>query len=113
MSLKLNLNLHKLPLYNLYLTRVAATLAIFCTVSVFLYGIFLLMAVTHTASRSAAERQITSISAHLGDIEAQYLSEQQTLTPKRAQELGFVKPLAVSTVYATANTHTLTLNTIR
>ena len=99
--------------YNLYLTRLMTILAVFCTFSVFLYGIFLLMAVTHTASRTAAERQMTLISTHMGDIESQYLMEQKTLTLERAQELGYVKPTTVSTVFATADTHTLTLNTIR
>ena len=99
-------------MYNLYLSRVAVTLTILCTLSVFLYGIFLLMAVTHTAGRTVAERQMNDLTAHLGDMEMQYLSEQRSLTPERAVALGFVKPVEVSSVY-TADTHTLTLNTTR
>ena len=105
--------MHSITLYNTYLTRVAAALTIVCTLSVFLYGIFLLMAVTHTAGRTAAERQITNLSAHLGDMEMQYLTEQKSLTPERALALGFVAPSAVSTVYTAADTNTLTLNSNR
>ncbi len=97
----------------MYLTRTIALLGMCCTLSVFLYGIFLLMAVTHTASRTAAERQINKISAHLGDIEMAYLTQQKALTPERAAELGFVKPQSVSTVFASAGSKTLTLNEIR
>ena len=95
------------------MNRTIAVLGVFCTLSVFLYGIFLLMAVTHTASRTGAERQINKISAHLGDIEMTYLTQQKTLTPERAAELGFVKSTTVSTVFASANSKTLTLNQIR
>ena len=105
--------MHKLALYNIYLSRIITVLSVCCAVSVFLYGIFLLMAVTHTASRTAAERQINQISAHLGDIEMAYLTQQKALTPERAAELGFVKPQSVSTVFASAGSKTLTLNEIR
>lgn len=97
----------------MYLSRMIVVLGVCCTLSVFLYGIFLLMAVTHTASRTEAERQINKISAHLGDIEMTYLTQQKALTPQRAAELGFVKPLTVSTVFASAGSKTLTLNEIR
>ncbi len=105
--------MHTIALYNTYLARAAAVLTILCTLSVFLYGIFLLMAVTHTAGRTAAERQITNLSAHLGDMEMLYLTEQRSLTPERAVALGFVAPAHVSTVYATGDAHTLTLNSNR
>ena len=105
--------MHTITLYNTYLARTAAALTVLCTVSVFLYGIFLLMAVTHTAGRTAAERQITNLSANLGDMEMQYLTEQKSLTPERALALGFVVPTQVSTVYADANAQTLTLNVNR
>ncbi len=99
-----------IAIYNPYVTRSAALLAAFCTLSVFLYGIFLLMAVAHTAARTAAERKINTISAHLGEIEMQYLTQQRSLTPEFAQELGFVKPGEVSTVFATAATRSLSIN---
>lgn len=97
----------------MYLSRSAAILGALCTLSVFLYGIFLLMAVAHTAARSEAQRQINSISAHLGDMEMQYLSQQRTFTPERAQELGYVEPKSVSTVSDSAALKTLTINSNR
>jgi hypothetical protein len=99
-----------IAVYDVYLTRCLALLAAFCTLSVFLYGIFLLMAVAHTAARSEAGRQVDAITANLGDMEAQYLAAQRSITPERAQALGLVKPTEVSTVYSTASNHTLTLN---
>ena len=103
----------KIALYDMYLTRAAAALAVVCTLSVFLYGIFLLMAVTHTAGRTTAERQITNLSAGLGDMEMQYLVAQKSVTPDRAVALGFVVPLHVSTVYVATDAQTLTLNANR
>jgi len=105
--------MNTIALYTTYTTRLAAVLAVCCTLSVFLYGIFLLMAVSHTASRTAAERQITKLSANLSDIEMQYLTQQKALTPELAAELGFVRSTNVSTVYATAGSRTLTLHTSR
>lgn len=106
-------SMNRIAVYHIYVTRLAACLAVCCALSVFLYGIFLLMAVTHTASRTAAERRSTSISTHLGDTDMQYLTQQKTLTPERAAELGFVKSTSVSTVFASASTHTLSLTTLR
>lgn len=102
-----------IAVYNTYVARSAALLAAFCTLSVFLYGIFLLMAVAHTAARTAAERKINTITANLGNIEMQYLTQQRSLTPELAQELGFEKPQVVSTVFSTARTNTLTINSNR
>ncbi len=99
-----------IALYNTYLSRAALVLTFLCTLSVFLYGIFLLMAVVHTASRTAAERHINTLSAGMGDAEMSYLTAQKALTPERAKALGFVAPVKVSSVYATAAAHTLTIN---
>ena len=87
-----------------------ALMAALCTLAVFLYGIFLLMAVAHTAARSTAQRKANEIAANLGDIEMQYLTQDKSLTPDRAQALGLVKPSEVSTVYTTADSRTLTIN---
>ena len=105
--------MHTITLYNTYLARTAVVLTILCTISVFLYGIFLLMAVTHTAGRTAAERQITNLSANLGDMEMQYLTDQKSLTQERALALGYVTPSNISTVYANAGAETLTINSNR
>lgn len=86
--------------YQPYLARTAAVLTVVCAVSAFLYGIFLLEAVAHAGSRTAAERSIRQISGELSVIEGQYLKATQALTPSRAKALGFVTPEKVSTVYA-------------
>ena len=105
--------MRSIAIYNTYIARSAALLAMLCTLSVFLYGIFLLMAVEHTAARSEAQRQIETVSAHVSDMEMRYLSLQRSLTPERAQALGLVTPSEVSTVYATAATRSLTINANR
>ncbi len=103
--------LRTLPRYQAYLSRTAAVLAGLCAVSVFLYGIFLLLAVEHTASRSAAQNQINTLTAQLGTLETQYLGETQNITPQTASALGFVAPVEVSTVFAGKSASTLTLRT--
>ena len=85
--------------YDVYLGRAAAALATLCALSVFLYGTFLLMAVAHTAARTDAQKQIVEVSSHLSELEMQYLSITRTLTPERAQSLGFVAPTTVVTVF--------------
>lgn len=84
--------------YLPYIPRVAASLAVICALSAFLYGAFLLEAVAQAASQTSAERQIESLSSQLGVLEGQYLSATQGLTPARAQALGLVAPKTVSTV---------------
>jgi len=84
--------------YQPYLPRVAALLAILCTLSIFLYGIFLLEAVSQAGSRTAAERQIHDISSTLSVLEGKYLSATQALTQARATALGYVTPAQISTV---------------
>jgi hypothetical protein len=86
--------------YDVYTPRVAAVLAGACALSVFLYGIFLLLAVVHTTTRTSLEKQITAHMAMLGDLEAEYLAQTKNFTPERAQELGFAAPVAVTTVFA-------------
>lgn len=94
---------------NLYLSRTAALLACMCAIAVLLYGIFLLEAVAHAASQTSAQRRIGQLSAQLGDLEAQYLSDSQALTPQKAAAMGFVPPSDVTTVFATAATQALSL----
>lgn len=105
-------NTHTLSLYQTYLTRTNALLAVVCAASVFLYGIFLLMAVVHTASRTAAEHRIKTLAAELGEMEMTYLTQQKAITPEHAEMLGFVSPRAVSVVYTNASP-VLTVNTNR
>lgn len=105
----MRLILPNIALYQLYLGRAAAGLAAICAASVFLYGVFLLLAVAHTAARTDAQSKIEDMSACLSDMEAKYLAQTRALTPERAAELGFTMPAHVSTVYAQGPAHTLSL----
>lgn len=104
-------NLHNLSLLQTYLTRAVAVLAGVCAVAVFLYGTFLLLAVSHTAARSTAQKQIGVVTAHVGSLEMQYLTLTKELTPQRAADLGFVTPAkaAHATIFASASTRSLSL----
>ncbi len=98
-----------LALYNLYARRTFALLATVCAVSVFLYGMFLLEAVGHTAARAHAGHTMTELKSKLSAVESEYLAATQALTPARAESLGFVAPKLVATVYAADASHVLTL----
>jgi len=98
-----------LALYNQYSRSAFALLACVCAVSVFLYGVFLLEAVGHTAGRARAGHAVSQLKSKLSDVESQYLVATQAITPARAQALGFVAPKTVTTVYATDSSHVLTL----
>jgi hypothetical protein len=105
--------MYSLTHYQLHLSRALTTLGVVSALCVFLYGIFLLMAVSHTASRAEAQRTIDAISAHVSELESQYLSEQRTLTPEYAQTLGFVEPTHRTVVYAHTTEGAITINTNR
>lgn len=96
----------------MYVTRTIALCAAVCALSVFLYGVFLLQAVAHTAQRTGSERQITKLTSKLGELEVAYLSQTQALTPEQATTLGFVTPQAVDTVYANTQARSLSLQTL-
>ncbi len=87
-------------LYQPYMSRTAALLAIVIAISIFLYSTFLLEAVVHAAAETTAERQLQSINEQLGTLEGHYLTLTQSLTPQKATELGLVTPTALATVYA-------------
>jgi hypothetical protein len=103
LTYKLNRQLERAAVqYSSYLPRIAALLAVVFALSIFLYGIFLLEAVAQAASKTTAERQIESLSSQLGVLEGKYLSATQSLTPGRAEALGYVAPATVSTVVLSA-----------
>ena len=104
-------NTHSTAVLYRYITRATAALAGVCAVAVFLYGTFLLLAVSHTATRSAAQKQIGVVTANLGDLEMQYLTLTKGLTLQRAADLGFVTPAvaAQATVFAGASARSLSL----
>lgn len=97
-------------LYHLYVRRAVALLSAVIVVCAFLYGFFLLEAVSHAASQAQARREIVSLSSKLGQLQSQYLSATKALTPERARALGFVTPSSVATVYADAQTLSLSRN---
>lgn len=92
---------------QMYLTRTVAVLAGVCAVAVFVYGVCLLLAVSHTAARSAAQKQVATVVARLGGLEMQYLSLTKGLTPERAQVLGFIPAGSHTTVFAAGGSHAL------
>ncbi len=102
-------NPHNLAVFQTYLARTIAVLAGLCAVAVFLYSVFLLLAVSHTAARSSAQKQIAAIGARLGTLEMQYLAATKDLTPERANVLGFVSPTTQTTVFAGAAVRALSL----
>lgn len=90
----------RLDLYQLYLTRAIAALIGICALSVFLYIVFLMLAVGHTASRTAARDSVDSLIVEVSALETSYLRDIEKLTPSHATELGFVRPDKVTPVYA-------------
>lgn len=89
-----------ITLYNTIAPRVIALLAGIAGVSVFLYGAFLLGAVSHTAARTSMEKETRALSASVSTLEGEFLAETKALSRDRAMELGFVPPKEVATVYA-------------
>lgn len=92
--------MHAITLYNTIAPRVIALLAGIAGVSVFLYGAFLLGAVSHTAARTSMEKETRTLSASVSTLEGEFLAETKALSRDRAVELGFVPPKDVATVYA-------------
>ncbi len=88
--------------YTPRLHRLTALLAFIVACSLLLYGIFLLEAVSSTAKRAAAEREVKAITTELSTMQARYLAYTKEVSPQSAAELGFVEPQEVSTVYASA-----------
>ncbi len=93
--------------YNAYVRRIVAALVGLTAIAVFLYGALLLGAVAHAAGRTTAEKELRTLSVKVGQLESAFLAETKGLSLERATALGFVAPVAVSTVYA--NTSGLTL----
>ncbi len=104
-------NLNPLALYHLYVRRAVAILVALIVVCAFLYGFFLLEAVSHAANQAQARREVATLSSKVGKLQSQYLTATKALTPERARALGFVAPAQVATVYA--NTPGLSLSANR
>jgi hypothetical protein len=99
----------RIALYQLYVTRSIALLMCVCAVSVFLYCTFLMLAVQHTASRTALQSKVDDLTLELSTQETQYLSDMKQLTPEHATELGYVVPTQVTPVFTDNSGETLTL----
>lgn len=102
--------LHPIALYHLYVRRAVAFLVAVIVLSMFLYGFFLLEAVSHAASQAEARREVASLSSKIGKLQSQYLSATKALTPDRARALGFVSPEHVAVVYADQTALSLSAN---
>lgn len=103
-------HLTPLALYHSHVRRAVALLVAVIAVSAFLYGFFLLEAVSHAASQAEARREIAALSSKVGSLQSRYLAATRTLTPERASAMGFVAPEAVATVYAAEAILTLSAN---
>jgi hypothetical protein len=99
-----------IALYHLYVRRAVAALVAVIVVSTFMYGFFLLEAVSHAASQASARREVAELSSKVGELQSKYLDATKALTPDLARELGFVSPVHVATVYASADTLSLSAN---
>lgn len=99
-----------IALYHLYARRAVAGLVAIVAISAFMYGFFLLEAVSHAASQAQARREVAQLSSRVGKLQSQYLSATRALTPERARALGFVSPVHVAVVYADAGALSLSAN---
>lgn len=89
-----------LDFYNRYIGKSVAVLSGVIGLSVFLYGAFLLGAVSHAAHATQASGELRELSLEVSQLEAHYLTETKALSLERAKQLGFVPPTSVATVYA-------------
>jgi hypothetical protein len=101
------MDLKRIMLWQLYLTRTIAVLLGACALSVFLYLVFLMLAVTHTAQRTTAQRDADALTLELSGQETKYLEETRALTESRAQDLGYVQPTQVVAVFADSDARAL------
>ena len=105
--------MQRVATYQLYLNHSAAFLGTVVAVSLFLYGVLLLSAVSHAAARTSAERDMRTVVAHISALEAEYFDATRAITPERAREVGFTTPVSSATVFATAASRAVTLETLR
>ena len=80
--------------------RAMAVSAALCALCAFAYGAFLLLAVTHTASRANAQESLVALTSAMGVLQEKYFSRTALLTPLRAAELGLVRPLHTESIFA-------------
>ena len=97
----------QIALYQIYVSRSIAVLAGICALAVFLYGVFLMIAVEHTATRTAVQSQVDALTLQLGSLETQYLTESRTLTPEYAAQLGYVTPTQTTAVFTDSDANSL------
>lgn len=105
--------MHAITIYNTYFSRFIALLAGIAGIAVFLYGALLLGAVSHTAARTYAEREVRTVSVAVSSMENEFLTKTKSLSPERAAAMGFVAPASAATVYAGAGSLTLAAPALR
>jgi hypothetical protein len=89
-------------LYNAHIARAYALFAAVCAISVFMYGVFLLMAISHAAKLSSIKQESKELTSKVGLLESKYYTYTKELTPERAQSLGFVTPQDIARVYTSS-----------
>jgi hypothetical protein len=68
-----------------------------------LYMYFICASIVNVIERGQIEKDIAATSAHIGDLEAQYLAKKESIDYGYAQRLGFV-PAPAPQYIARANT---------
>jgi hypothetical protein len=92
-----------------HLSRLLALLSLTLALAILLYATLLLSAVSHTAARASAEREMQALSSKISTLEGAYFEATRTVTPELAAELGFVPPTSTVVVFADAERGALTL----
>lgn len=96
-----------------WIARVAAVLAGFVALSVFLYGALLLGAVAHTAARTSLERQAHGLASEVSQLEAQYFTNARAISIELAAQLGYGAPTKTTVVFTTGGSKALSLEGLR
>lgn len=105
--------MQKVATLQSYLSRFTALLSLILALSILLYGTLLLFAVSHTAARASAQRQMQDISSEISLLESSYFEATRAITPELAAQMGFTQPLQSTTVFANAANKSLTLEGLR
>ncbi|HVZ75887.1 MAG TPA: hypothetical protein VG934_01290 [Candidatus Paceibacterota bacterium] len=96
--------------YTPYLNRLNALFAAVIALSVFFYGVFLLEAVANAAKRTDAQKELSAITTHIGEMETGYLAATRDLTLDSVKAMGYVAPAGITTVLADGSMKALSEN---
>ena len=70
---------------------------------VLLYAYFLNATIVHIVERKAIEKDITTITTHISELEFSYMTMSTDITLSYALEMGFIEPK--QTVFASRDTY--------